>query len=102
MLIHPIGREVRRLCRIPPSREHLIQDARLLCHRIKEPEIHLNRATMMPDIAEKVSHIRGYADQLSLSDAFSEEFVIEDSVKDHCVAPLAVWLKLVFPTKSDG
>lgn len=56
----------------------------------------------MPDIAEKVSHIRGYADQLSLSDAFSEEFVIEDSVKDHCVAPLAVWLKLVFPTKSDG
>ena len=44
----------------------------------------------MRDVTEKVAHIRCYADQFLLSDAFSEKFVVEDGVKDDSVAPLAV------------
>ena len=46
---------------------------------------------MLRDVAEKVAHIRCYADQFLLSDAFPEKFVVEDGVEDDSVSPLTIY-----------
>lgn len=89
LLRYPITAETRGRT-LAPLCHYLIQNPRLLRHRIQKPKIHLNRTSVLCYFDQEISDLGCNGNELRPFNTVFKESVVKDSVHDDCVAPLTI------------